>query len=385
MRIFLMAATAALLLLWGDARGQTTFRTAGVQGDSCYCSTCVYDCNCAGKHPVFNIPTNETPHIVPRLGSNPQFGTLRNYTTTEQVFRHLKRAYAQNHNGNAAELDRLWKAMGYSGFSDSRFTVDRVAMVYYEGGITGMLGAGGHKYLYATIAPGSPVPLKAYRIQAEGNNCDISIMETCGNAFFSGCGVSCTTKACALNLPAGALKGAGTLRYGMVRNDSCFVSICEQTDLKKNHPVYNIPTNEMPRIIPELGTNPQFGTLRHYTTTQQVYDHLKRTYAQNKNGNAAELDRLWRAMGYSGFSDPSFTVEDVTAIAYEGGITGMLGAGGHHYVYATVSPGKKEGLRAYRINAPSNCDISIMETCGNAFFSGCPVKNCQTYPCGCQK
>ena len=56
-----------------------------------------------------------------RLGSNPQFGTLKNYTTTQEVYDHLKRAYRTNDKGNAAELDKLWRAMGFTGFNDERF------------------------------------------------------------------------------------------------------------------------------------------------------------------------------------------------------------------------------------------------------------------------
>ena len=135
-----------------------------------------------------------------------------------------------------------------------------------------------------------------------------------------------------------------------------------------DHIVYNAPTNRRPKSLPRLGTNPQFGTLKNYTTTQEVYDHLKNAYKENDKGNAAELDKLWRAMGYAGFNDPDYTVEDVTMVFFDAGVTGMLGAGGNTYLYASISPGQDIKLKSYRMTAKAGCDIYIMEICGNAFF-----------------
>lgn len=138
---------------------------------------------------------------------------------------------------------------------------------------------------------------------------------------------------------------------------------------KGNHVVYNPPADPTSfKDLAKLGTNPQFGTLRFYTTTQEVYDHLKKAYVTNEKGNARELDKLWNAMGYQGFNDPRFLVTSITPVFYDAGIKGMLGAGGNTYLYARVSQGQNIQLKGYQITAVDGCDVTIMEICGNAFY-----------------
>jgi hypothetical protein len=117
-----------------------------------------------------------------------------------------------------------------------------------------------------------------------------------------------------------------------------------------------------------LGSNPQFETLSNYTTTQEVYDHLKRIYLENNKGNAAELDKLWKAMGFKGLNDMSFTVDKVNPVIYDAGVSGMLGAGGNSYLYASIAPGTDQKFKGYKITSVNGCDITIMEICGNAFY-----------------
>ncbi len=137
-----------------------------------------------GSHRVFNVPAGARPINLPRLGTNPQFGTLVNYSTTQEVFEHLHRAYTANEKGNATELDKLWQSMGYTGFKDERFTVSQITPVYYDAGVTGMLGAGGNTYVYAAISPGQDIQLKGYRMTSVDGSCEVTIMEICGNAFY---------------------------------------------------------------------------------------------------------------------------------------------------------------------------------------------------------
>jgi len=174
-------------------------------------------------------------------------------------------------------------------------------------------------------------------------------------------------------------------KFAFLRNDTCFVRRCvtRECPCTDKHPVYNIPVNKKPKNLPRLGTNPQFGTLKYLKTEQEVYDHLHKRYDQNRGGDAAELDKLFNAMGYNGFKDASFTVSQLTGVLLYSGVTGMLGAGGHTYEYTTIAPGKDIYHKAYRVTSSTGCDIYIMETCGNAFFTGCEnLTDCETVACG---
>lgn len=360
-----------------------------IQNDSCFTRTCVAtsSCDCSSKHPVFNIPVNKTPKKLARLGSFPQFGTLKNFSTEQEVFDYLKGVYRTNRNRNAAELDALWRAMGYSGFNDASFTVNQMRQTILPCGIIGMLGDGNHHYAYSEICPGTNGTLTAYVMTAK-TGCDVTIMETCGNAFFAGCSADydCKTTSCG-PVPAN-VRGEDErhVRYTYIRNDSCFVRKCERKNLScaDKHPVFNVPADATAKKLARLGTYPQFGTLKNFSTTQEVYDYLKGVYRINRNGNAAELDKLWRAMGYSGFSDARFTVDRMQQVTLPCGIKGMLGNGAHQYIYSEICPGSDATLTAYTFSAISGCDVTIMETCGNAFYSGgTELINCVTEPCGC--
>lgn len=376
--------SALILVLFHAASIKAQSHYCFLRGDSLYLATCTTGiCNCEGLHPIFKVPSNQNPLVIPHLGTNPQFGTLRFLKSTQEVYDHLHKRYDNNQGGDAAELDKLWKAMGYTGFKDPTFKVAQLTMTYYDGGITGMLGAGGHTYHFSTIAPGQDIKLKAYIVEAKGNNCAISIMETCGNAFFIGCEVNCTYQSCSVVMPK--VQKSKPYQYTVYRNDSCFVRICndDPTQFRNTHPIYNIPTDKKPKKLAALGSSPQFGTLKHMSTTQEVYNYLNKVYEEDRNGNAKELDSLWRGMGYLGFEDPRFTVNQMLIMHFDGGITGMLGGGGHHYEYTTIAEDQAIDLKAYQIKALSNCDLNIMETCGNAFFPGCPIDECETFYIGC--
>ncbi len=369
---------------------QDTYKSCYVQGDSCYCVTyertnvqTVVEQTCTGRHIVFDSPTNRSPKNLPRLGTNPQFGTLKNYSTEQEVFDHLKRTYVTNEKGNAAELDKLWKAMGYQGFNDPAFTVSKVNRLFYDAGVTGMLGAGGNTYLYASIAPGTDQKFKGYKITSV-NGCDVTIMEICGNAFYpqnstdrfksaqSSSGQRIVSKKVSkINYPAGFTSDNSTVSSYM-ENGECKLRVCRKPDNKGG---------TAPVKVSNLGHNQQFGSMVDLKTSAEVYARLQSLHSENQRGNRAEIDRLLKTIGYTGINDSRFTANSIDIVRYEGGVAAVMGGGEHQYMYSEISTEKYDVLRGFTIKSLNDqCDLTIIDVCGNALY--CPVPmNCQTIPC----
>ncbi|MFT5833382.1 MAG: hypothetical protein ACI97N_001009 [Cognaticolwellia sp.] len=372
--------------------GQDTFKSCYVQGDSCYCVTyeksiveTVVQNSCSGKHTVFNAPTNRKPKGLPRLGSNPQFETLRNYTTTQEVYDHLKRIYIENDKGNAAELDKLWKAMGYEGFNDATYTLDKVNAVSYDAGVSGMLGAGGNSYLYASIAPGTDQKFKGYKITSV-NGCDVTIMEICGNAFYPSSMSNPTyasktftsgqrivsKKAAAIAYPAGYSSSNSTVTTYM-EDGQCKLRICKKPESKGG---------KAPVKISTLRHNQQFGSMVDLKTTDAVYGKLQSLHAENKDGNRAEIDRLLKTVGYTdGIKDSRFSTSSINIVSYAGGVAAVMGGGEHQYMYSEMSTKNFDGLRGFTIKSLNDeCDLTIIDVCGNALYCPQPM-DCQIIDC----
>lgn len=390
-----LKSTLSVLMLFAVsvvfAQKTTTYQSCYVQGDSCYCVTyertavsTVFKQSCTGRHIVFDSPTNRTPRSLPRLGTNPQFGTLKNYTTTQEVYDHLKRTYVSDEKGNAAELDKLWKAMGFKGFNDVTFTVDKVNRITYDAGFTGMLGAGGNSYLYATVAPGTSQKFTGYKITSV-NGCDVTIMEICGNAFYpenstDKLNVSSTStgqrvvskKASKINYPAG-MNASNSTVSSYVENGQCKLRICAKPESKEG---------TAPARISNLGHNQQFGSMVDLKTSEQVYNRLQSLHKENASGNRAELDRLLKSIGYAnGINDSKFTADDIDIIRYEGGVAAVMGGGEHQYMYSEISTEKYDVLRGFTIKSLNDqCDLTIIDICGNALYCPKPM-NCQTVTC----
>jgi hypothetical protein len=370
-------------------KAPTTTSFCYVKEGKVFQTICDYTpCNCEGKHEIFNIPTTDKNlKKLSRLGSYPQFGTLKYLKDKYAVFEYLKKVHKEGKNGNATELDRLWTAMGYSGFNDPDFTVEDMNPVLYDFGIKGMLGDGAHKYVYSQILGNENDRLLGYKITPK-NSCGVTIMETCGNAFFAGCenASNCVEKECSYD--AAKLGGAAKYAYyteAKEQQKTCYVGTYSNVSCTDKHPIYNLPIGTTPKYLARLGSYPQFGTLKYLNSTQEVYDYLKGVYKANKSGNAAELDRLWIAMGYSGFNDPDYTVSDVQEVLYQNGLVGNIGDGAHRYVYSEIHGGADGMLKGYKMTPKNGCGITIMETCGNAFFAGIEYVSSAEVPCDCAK
>lgn len=364
-------------LCWASlAIGQETFKTCYVANNKCISLTYAKGstvCSNAHKHIVYRAPVGQSPKRLARLGSNPQFGTLKNYTTTQEVYDHLKRAYKENSRGNAAELDKLWTAMGYNGFNDARFTVAQLTPVFYDVGVEGMLGAGGNTYLYAKVYHNNESQVKGYRVSAiEG--CDVTIMEICGNAFYPQT-PNVGNKIVSRNECPIDQDVSNKTVYSFAKDGKCHVRVCDKAVGKQG---------EMPQTVTNLAHNSQFGSMVDAKTTQDVYDRLKALHTENKNGNAAELDRLLRSVGYTGgLNDPNFNTSQIEIIRYEGGVAAVMGGGEHQYMYSEIATEKYDVLRGFRIKSQNEkCDLVIIDVCGNALYCPQPI-NCQTFECNC--
>jgi hypothetical protein len=362
------------------AFAQETFKTCYVKGDSCYSVT--YSTTTArdysGRHILFRAPKGQQPKRLSRLGSNPQFETLRFYTTTQEVYDHLHRIYGENKKGNAAELDNLWRAMGYTGFKDARYTVEDVTPVYHDPGVVGMLGAGGHSYLYAKVYNnGTGKPLKGYRMTAPDGN-DITIMEICGNAFIEDVDIKPTQviskKACKLDLQPGEDLSKKSVN-AFLKDGKCYVRICDKPASEENGAPVKVST---------LAHDQQFGPMTELKTSEEVYGRLQSLYTENKRGNRAEIDRLLKTIGYTnGFNDERFNAQTISIVNYEGGVAAVMGGGEHQYMFSEISTENYDNLRGFLVKSLNDeCDLTIIDVCGNALYCPQPM-NCRTIECGC--
>ncbi len=359
-------------------QAQETFKTCYVKGDSCYTATYTTSSGSSrdytGRHIVFKNTTNMKAKRLSRLGTNPQFGTLKNYTTTQEVYDHLKRAYRENKRGNRLELDKLWTAMGYSGFNDPSYTVEDLTPVFHEVGVKGMLGAGGNSYLYAEIySSGTRKPLKGYIVDAPDGN-DVTIMEICGNAFYQYkapvTNQLVSVKACSLGL--GDLTNKSVT--SSMKNGKCQVRICDRPASKEG---------TAPEVITNLGHNQQFGPMTDLKTGAEVYGRLQELHKENKSGNRAEIDRLLKTIGYTGLNDARFTGDVIEVIRYEGGVAAVMGGGEHQYMFSEISTQNYDVLRGFKIPSLNDeCDLTIIDVCGNALYCPQPM-NCRTIECDC--
>jgi uncharacterized protein YegP (UPF0339 family) len=136
-------------------------------------------CNCSGNpDALFNAPTG-TAKKLSRLGTNPEFGDSHALTPAEFLAKVQARAKA-----NAADqrfMDRVFKGMGYKGFSEAK--PEMFSNVVLPVGTSGNLGySKAHKTGYYTL-PDNDRDRQAFRIKS-ANGCDFHFMKTCGNHFF---------------------------------------------------------------------------------------------------------------------------------------------------------------------------------------------------------
>ena len=168
---------------------------------------------------------------------------------------------------------------------------------------------------------------------------------------------------------------------------SCFSSrlLGQIIDPETNHPLYNPPVNETPRLIKNLGSSPQFDELRNHPDETSFFKGLM-YYKNNPSAPAAdvkELNKLLELIGFKGgLSSYDLDESDIVKIEFPQGTIGMLGNDKHGYIYSKIINEDKKGLiEGFEIKSQNNLRrLFIMSDCGNAFgdliFSAVVCQSC---------
>lgn len=132
------------------------------------------------------------------------------------------------------------------------------------------------------------------------------------------------------------------------------------------HQVFGYSSKETPVVLNRLGTSPQFGEIPKHSA-QAAYSHLKSVHKKNLRNSRSEIDSYFRALGYTGFLDPTFSAKQITAEILPKGKVGWMGAysKGHKYKWSVLG----NDFESFRIaSKDGSCFAYIMKKCGNAFY-----------------
>ncbi len=138
-------------------------------------------CACNGMDGnVFSIPSAAQPKVLTRLGTNPEFGYVRDLGKEAFLAKLAGRHKVSSRDRQF--LDGVFNSLGYTnGFSD--VTADNIESVRITPGTVGNIGAGkNHRTVYAKLDI-SGRDVEAFRIEGP-NACAIHFMKTCGNHFY---------------------------------------------------------------------------------------------------------------------------------------------------------------------------------------------------------
>ena len=129
---------------------------------------------------VFNLPSGAQPKVLTRLGTNPEFGYVRDLGK-DAFFNRL----TNRHKVSARDrqfLDNVTKSLGFSnGFSD--VAMENITSVRIPAGTVGNIGAGKtHRTVYAKLDV-SGRDVEAFKLTGP-NACALHFMKTCGNHFY---------------------------------------------------------------------------------------------------------------------------------------------------------------------------------------------------------
>ncbi|MCD8540078.1 MAG: hypothetical protein LRY55_10150, partial [Leadbetterella sp.] len=129
---------------------------------------------------AFGPASSSKPVLLRRLGTSPQFGEIPQHTS-KSAYDHLKKVHTRNLKGSRQEMDRFLSLLGYSGFNDPAFTVDKITPAILPKGKIGWMGgySRGHQYKWSVL--GNPFP--TFKIVSKDGICHAYIMKKCGNDF----------------------------------------------------------------------------------------------------------------------------------------------------------------------------------------------------------
>lgn len=148
-----------------------------------------------------------------------------------------------------------------------------------------------------------------------------------------------------------------------------FVGIAQLRDLRCDilpYSVFKGASKKKPVELKVLGTSPQFGEIPEHTGVS-AYEHMKAIYSQNTKNSRVEIDKLFKALGYKGFSDPAISSSTFIPEIIPAGTYGWMGAyaRGHKYAWSVLG----NEFPTFKVYAKgSQCFIYIMKKCGNAFY-----------------
>ena len=106
----------------------------------------------ADLHAVFGNSSKDTPVVLKRLGTSPQFGEIPKHTS-QSAYTHLKSVHKKNTKGSRSEIDAYLQALGYTGFTDPMFSAAKITPEVLSAGRVGWMGAysKGHKYKWSVL------------------------------------------------------------------------------------------------------------------------------------------------------------------------------------------------------------------------------------------
>ncbi len=134
-----------------------------------------------GLYQTFGDASKQTPVVLNRLGTSPQFGEIPKHTA-EAAFTHLAKVHKRNSRNSRNEIDTFLKALGYSGLKDPAFTVSKITPSHIPAGQIGWMGAysKGHKYKWSVLGR----EFETFKITSIDGTCHAYIMKKCGNVFY---------------------------------------------------------------------------------------------------------------------------------------------------------------------------------------------------------
>jgi hypothetical protein len=135
----------------------------------------------ADLHAVFGNSSKDTPVLLKRLGTSPQFGEIPRHTAAA-AYSHLKIVHSKNIHQSRTEIDDYLKALGYTGFLDKEFNASKITPEILKAGRVGWMGAyaKGHKYKWSVLGK----DFETFRIASKDGSCYAYVMKKCGNAFY---------------------------------------------------------------------------------------------------------------------------------------------------------------------------------------------------------
>jgi uncharacterized protein YegP (UPF0339 family) len=129
---------------------------------------------------LFANPNCPSPRELTRLGTNPEFGSLRGLDA-QAVYTKFKKAYDSSRT-HKRFLDNMMRGMGYpEGFA--ALTPTMISSATVPSGTTGNMGSGRNHSTTCCTLNVSGQDLEAFRIKAAYGN-DVYFMKTCGNHFY---------------------------------------------------------------------------------------------------------------------------------------------------------------------------------------------------------